>query len=76
MKKIFFLIILIVLLIPVLSFAHEGDVDADHHNGMMGNMMGNWGMGAGWSWFGWVWMVLVLIAVIVGIIALVKYIIK
>ena len=68
MKKIIFITILIVLLIPVLSYAHEGDLDSEHH-GMMN-------MGAGWTWFGWVWMILVLIAVIVGIIALVKYIIK
>jgi len=68
MKKIIFITILMFLLLPVISVAHEGDLDADHH-GMMN-------MGAGWSWFGWVWMVLILIAVIVGIIALVKYIIK
>ncbi len=68
MKKFIFITILIVLLLPVISFANGGDLDSEHH-GMMN-------MGAGWTWFGWVWMILVLIAVIVGIIALVKYIIK
>jgi len=60
-------IVLSVLISPIIVLAN-GD-DSEHHYGMMN-------MGAGWSWFGWVWMILVLIAVIVGIIALVKYIIK
>ena len=68
MKKIILITILMFLLLPVLSFANGGDLDSEHH-GMMN-------MGTGWNWFGWVWMVLVLIAVVVGIIALVKYIIK
>lgn len=42
MKKIILIIILMVLLLPVISFAHENDLDDAHHG-----MMNMWGMGTG-----------------------------
>ena len=68
MKKFIIpLIVLSVLISPIFVLANGED--SEHHHGMMN-------MGAGWNWLAWVLMILVLIAVIVGIIALVKYIIK
>jgi putative membrane protein len=43
---------------------------------MMDNMMGNWMMGYGWGWFGWIFMVLFWIIIIVGVVALIKWLIE
>ena len=69
MKKIFILTIL--TFFPKIILAN-GTEEGDHHN-MMENMMewNNW-----WPGFGWVSMILLWILIILGIIALVKLIIK
>lgn len=66
MRKIIFISILISIffLLPVFVSAN-GD-----HEYMMNNMMGSWG------WIGWIFMVLFWILVIVGIIALVKWLVS
>lgn len=42
--------------------------------GMMGG--NNWGMGMGWNWFGWIFMILFWLIIIVGIIALIRWLIN
>ena len=70
MKKIYILIILIIAA-PFAVFAN-GDQGMDEGHQMMENMMswGSWG-----SSFGWIFMVSVWILVILGIIALIKWLI-
>ena len=70
MKKIFILIILIIAA-PLAVFADTGQGMNGDHN-MMKNMMGWGSWGAG---FGWIFMVSVWILVILGIIALIKWLI-
>ena len=69
MKKIFILTILTSF--PKIILAHGAEED-DHHS-MMENMTdwNNW-----WPGFGWVLMVLLWILIILGVIALAKWIIK
>jgi hypothetical protein len=69
-SKIIFLIILILL--PLSALAHIVDEVAgrDGHNSMM-MTMNNWCGG-----FGWIFMILFWLLIILGIIALIKWIIK
>lgn len=54
---------------PIFVLAHTGDDDFAHHSMMMG--WNGWGMMGSW---GWIWMILFWIIIIVGIVALVKWI--
>lgn len=69
-----FLIVLINLLLPLLVFAHTGDGD-DHHYMMDGinGMMTNFGA---WGWLGLILMILLWVLLVVGIIALIKWLIN
>lgn len=68
MKKLIFLIILIIL--PFTVFAHSGSEGVeDEHMSMMGT---NWNMFG----FGWVFMILFWGLIILGIIALIKLLIN
>ncbi|EKD49843.1 MAG: hypothetical protein ACD_63C00032G0002 [uncultured bacterium] len=67
MKKLFFLTIYVVLLslvFPTFSFAHAQE--------MMGGMMGNFAINP-MGWFGWIFMLVFWSLVILGIIALIKW---
>lgn len=75
-KRTFLLILSVnfFLLLPAITAA-DGNHDSVNNGSMMNNMMGgsDWGFGTGWSWLGWIFMILFLVLVIVGIIALIKW---
>lgn len=67
-NKIISLIILI--LAPFAVSAHGDDLSGQGAYSMM-NMMGGW-----WGWSGWFFMVLFWVLIILGIVALIKWIVK
>lgn len=73
MKKLFYLTFLF-LLIPVVTSAHSENDNLSHQNMMTGMMSGNtWSIV---SWFGWIFMILFWVIIIIGIIALIRWLIN
>lgn len=67
-KKYLFFILIINFLLPSVVSAHEGE------NHMMGFYNGNMmGISGGWGWFNLIFMILFWILIILGVIALFKW---
>lgn len=64
------ILLIALMLAPFSVSAHSDDLPGQSAYSMI-NMMGNW-----WNWSGWLMMISFWILIVLGIIALVKWIIK